>query len=361
MNPLIKRIIIALCLSSINYGLIELAPDNKQLYSLITFVMAFNLITMVGLLLQLPKSISKQLISLLAIALFFAYPITYLSYQPYSTGFYFLWFLQAQFSLFIVLSFYCSYYQAGNTTYPQLFYHSWRILLSMTLASLFCLFVWGLLLLASLLFNLIGIQIIDKVIYSKAMFFIGSPVFFAVGISLLAQFESILNKVRQVVLSFATALYPLLLVIGLGYLLAVPFSPKPLSNYWGSIYLLIIIHLFLFNGVYQSGRTKPPYPKAVNLLLKLFILLQPIYLMYAMSHPISNLFHDMTTADAYFAVIGTLLLAYSISYASAIIKTQPPGSWLPLICTINKVMAIVTAILFWLMATPIMNLEKWIS
>lgn len=152
------------------------------------------------------------------------------------------------------------------------------------------------------------------------------------------------------------------MIIGLLFFIALPFSTKPLSDFWGSLFLLMIVHLFLFNGVYQDGLQKSPYPPILLWPLKIFLLLMPIFLMIGMYYPVTGLFNQpINMVNLYFSVIGVLLLCYAVSYAVSVFLNYQNDKWLQHLQPINKVLAVVVALVFWLMATPVLNLHYWIG
>tara|TARA_Y100000588_G_scaffold386169_1_gene481149 strand:- start:1301 stop:2395 length:1095 start_codon:yes stop_codon:yes gene_type:complete len=357
------RVTITAFFSIINYYLITyLIPTNQTPSFLLLSLIVFNIAISLGLILRIPNVRIDQIASVILWAFVFALSISYVVHMPPDGGFDILWVFQAQFAAFIAYSFYCTYFETKGLEYSALFYQSWRILLTFILALFFSLLVWCLLLLGSMLFDVLGIALFRKVVISQAMALIGGPLFFAVGVSLLANYGAILDKSRDILCGFSKALYPLLLVIGLLFFIAIPFSSKSLNEYWGGIYLVMVIHLFLFNGLYQAGLEKSPYPAFIEWPLKAFLLLLPIYMLIGMYHPVNSLFKSaILMTDLYFSILGGLLLLYAFSYALLVIFDNHEKSWIATVQPVNKVLAVVVAIVMWLMATPVLNLNHWVN
>ena len=357
------RVIVTAVFSIINYGIINyLIPPGDTTSFLLMFLIIFHVAITLGLILQIPKFNLKQVLSIIILSVLFALAVSYVVHTPPDSGWDVLWIFQVEFAAFIIYSYYCSYFEVGHFEYPALFFQSWRILLTLVMASFFSALVWGLLLLGSLLFDLLGIELFRNVVLSREMALIGGPIFFAVGVSLLANFSAILDKSREILLSFSKVLYPLLMMIGLLFFIALPFSQKPLVDFWGSLYFLMIIHLFLFNGVYQDGLQKTPYPPFLLWPLKIFLVLMPVFVMVGMYYPLMGLFQQpMTMDNLYLTIIGLLLLCYAASYAICVFLDRQNEQWLQHIQPVNKVLAVVVAIVFWLMATPVLNLHHWVG
>lgn len=359
-----KRILIALVFGSINYLIMQLLTlsIDEPLKTLFIFFTCFNNLLVVGLWLHPSYSFSFKWFYVIGLAILYASAMTYLKHIVIWNNVSVFWWVQLQLSYFISLSFYFCYLLHDDFAYKNLFYQAWRILLSSLLAILFYLLVWGLLWLAGYLFQILAIQFIEEVVYSEPMRIIGSMVFLAIGFSLAAQSESKLNKIRSIVLNFATMLYPLLYLLGLGFLIAIPFASKPIADYWHSLYGIIILNLFLFNAMYQSGRKKAPYPKPLNGLLRVFLLALPLYLLLAASVPFHAVWHqDNSVSNWYYCILGGILFLYTLGYAYASLPIHKDHTWFKLIQPVNHNMAIVTAIVFFLMATPVLDLARWVN
>ncbi len=360
-HPYVFRISVAFVFSLFNYLLVDyVAPPETQNFFLLALT-SFNGIMMLGLLLLPPQVNLKSVLSLCVMALLYAYAFSYPLHYELDDGYGILWVAQAQVSLFIAFCFFYSFFKSNNFQYASLFSHSWRILLSVLLAGSFSGLVWSLLLLATFLFSLLGFTWVRDLVFSKEMLLIGNPIFFAIGLSLLSEFEGIINKCRDILLSFSTVLYPLLMSIGLLYLVVIPFAHKPLEDLWLSLYLLALFNLFVFNCVHQGGRQTSPYPKWINAVIGLFFILIPFYLIYAISYPVLEMnAGKLSVGTLYSTLVGVILFAYAITYAISYFIPKQKAAWLAGLSSVNKVMAVIVAVLFFLMATPVLDLASWV-
>lgn len=253
-------------------------------------------------------------------------------------------------SAFIFYVFYCVVIEEKRFSFPyiSLFNEAWRVVLKLLLGQLLVTLIWGLFLLAGQLFALLNLSFVQDIVLSPSFFYIMPPLFFGIAMAILHQYEDLLTRLRNILLVFCKILYPLFVVINICFLIAVPFAHIAFNTFWQTIILLSGINIVLFNGIYQAGFDKPPYSKWFCALIYLSLILTMVYSLYILKFPWGNSTHQ---PDQLLFIISLALLAlYSVFYVVAIFLSRKP--WLSLIKVTNTSLALVTAIVYLVLALP---------
>ena len=253
-------------------------------------------------------------------------------------------------SAFIFYVFYCVAIEEKRFSFPyiSLFNEAWRVVLKLLLGQLLVTLIWGLFLLAGQLFTLLNINFVQNVVLSASFFYIMPPLFFGIAMAILHQYEDLLTKLRNILLVFCKILYPLFVVINVCFLIAVPFAHIEFNTFWPTIILLSGINIVLFNGIYQAGFDSSPYPKWFSALIYLSLIITMIYSLYILKFPWENSTHQ---PDQLLIIISlTILALYNVFYVLAIFLSRKP--WLSLIKITNTSLALLTAIVYLILALP---------
>ena len=252
--------------------------------------------------------------------------------------------IQLGFSAFIFFIFYCGIVEEGRLRFPYdtLFNQLWQVLLKLSLGKLLVLLTWGLCALAGTLFQLLSITTIQTFVKGPVFICVLLPFFFGISMEILNQHEDILTKLRNIVLAFCKWLYPLFTIINLCFLLTVPFTTPAFSNYWNIIIILEVIHLILFNGIFQNGPDKAPYSRWFCYIIYASLLITFGYSVYVLKFPLLNMAQDKYS---FFLLLSlSILTLYYFLYTLAIIISR--HAWLSFIKKANTFMALFIAVMY---------------
>jgi hypothetical protein len=262
-------------------------------------------------------------------------------------------------SAFIVFIFYCVAVDENRLVfaYPALFNEFWQALLKLFLGHILVYLTWGLCWLAATLFGVLGISAIYDVVSSHWFFYIMPPFFFGIAMTILYNYESILTKLRDILLAFSKFLYPILVVISLGFFVAIPFANKSISEFWVILIGLNILHIILFNGVFQSGMDSPPYAPWFRGLIYAVMALLCIYSFYILKFPYQDIQASGLKPELFYLVLFLVILClYNLGYSLAVVLSKTP--WLSLIKPINTYIALFVAALYLVLALPGFNIPQ---
>jgi Domain of unknown function (DUF4153) len=145
-------------------------------------------------------------------------------------------------------------------TYARYFDVSWKHALQLGLAAIFLGVFWALLFLGAQLFRLIHIERFDYTIRQPWFSIPSSALVVAVGLHLTDVRSAIVRGTRGLMLVLFSWLLPLMMLIALAFLLALPFTGlDPLWNTRRATTILLgtaVALILLINSAYQDGRSK---------------------------------------------------------------------------------------------------------
>lgn len=324
------------------------------------FIFSFLFIFLIGLQLQYPDNWKRALSRYIPLSLIYALPFTYLLVESSQNREYFFLYFPAFLSFFIVFCYYCASLIEKTFDYQTLFFYAWQKLLLILFALLFNFLVLSIFFLASWLFNKLGSTLLSTIVYSRWFNLIISPLFFVIGLYLFNQYAVVIDKTRALLLALFKVIYPLFATICIIFMIGALFSTKPMSEFWWLITVLCTVNIFMLNAVYQDGSQPSPYPKIILGIIYGLLLLQPFYLISFFYFPIDEMRTIGFSISTYVAFLMLFLLSlYAISYFLALFNKR--DTWLPFISKANTALAVVVAIIFFLMATPILNPHNIIS
>lgn len=340
----------------LTYLLIEQAHLSKATTA---FVLVFFSVPLLGLQVKLPslKKLPFALASLTALGLIYGYSAYRL--VNHQSDFTPILAFQCMISAFIVFVFYAVALEENKRDFPysSLFTQAWQIVLKLTLGHFLVLLTWGLCFLAAVLFKLLNFHLVSDVVNSLLFIRVMPFFFFGLAMTILAQHEAILTKTRNLLLAFCQFLYPIFVMIGLSFLILIPFSSKAFTDYWQVIIFLSLINLFLFNGIYQAGLKTSPYSSWFTWFIYAFFLILSFYSLYILQFPVKELSHYGLKPLIFLKLLIILLLtAYSLCYSLAIFISQKP--WLDLIKQSNVYLALTLALIYLLLTLPGFDLTK---
>ncbi|HEY8567707.1 DUF4153 domain-containing protein [Microbulbifer sp.] len=169
--------------------------------------------------------------------------------------------------------------------YPALFHYSWDNALTIGLTLVFTGLFWLILFLWQALFKLVGVDFFHD-LFERDWFFY--PVTWLVGgcgAILFRSQQSFVLTLKRLLRTMLVALLPLLALLTIVFLATLPFTGlQPIWNTGhGSALLLWLVAVLLFftNGVIQDEFPFARYPKWINRLLLLALVVAPFYAAFA--------------------------------------------------------------------------------
>ncbi len=245
--------------------------------------------------------------------------------------------------------------------YPTLFEFAWNNGITLLIASIFTGIFWALLALWAGLFGVIGIKFFSKLFYSPYFAYPVTATVFAFALYLGRNHVSAVVTVRRVILAVFKGLLPLLAVITLLFLAALPFMGlKPLWATGKATALMLtlqILSLFFLNAVFQNGQGEPPYPAWLRALVRAAIVLLPIYTLlcaYALHLRIDQ--HGWST-DRFWAVLLTAIIGlYTLGYAAAALRRSTV--WMAGMAPVNVAIAAVVVMLSVAVNSPLLDAQR---
>lgn len=346
---------------TIIYWLLKYTPFSSEGMACALIVLTFPLFAL-QVKLPRPNAWGLALRILIPMALVYGYVayylfMTLLDYQDHITS----WLaIQMLVSAFLFFIFYCAVIEENAFVLPYgtLFHEAWQVIIKILLGQILVTLTLGLCWLAGMLFNLLNITLVQEIVTSEAFFYVMPSFFFGMAMALLFEYEDIITKFRNIVLAFCQFLYPLFVVISLSFLLLIPFSNKPFVSFWEIIISLCCINIFLFNGIYQDGKTTPPYLAWFRGLIYALMILLLGYSVYILHYPLNTMQRYGFKAEVFLEFIFLSLLAlYHFAYTAAIFFSK--RAWLGGIMFNNTAIALLMATLYLILALPWFDLSHF--
>ena len=246
-------------------------------------------------------------------------------------------------------------------TYDVLFALSWRNFLVTALAGAFMGGVGGLLALWAALFQTLGIDFFSKLFARDWFLFPTLAVAFGIGISVFRNLSAVLDGITHLLEGLIRLLLPLLSLIMMIFLAALPFTG--LAPLWetgkGTALLLWLnaLALFFINAVYQTG-CHMPYPQSIHRLLCLGVALLPVVAALALYGLYLRVDQYGWTVERCWALTVALLLAlFSAGYLWEILRHR--ATWTTGLARVNIIMGWVVLALMLLVNTPLLDFRAF--
>ncbi len=254
---------------------------------------------------------------------------------------------------------------ARFTDYKTLFSNSWTNLLTLTLALLFTLCVWGVLSLWAALFNSIDISFFDSLFEQRWFLYTVLPLAHGLGIAMLRQHAHLFERLVLILRLLIKGLLVILALVAVLFLLTLSFTGlKPLWESGGSLLILwlLVIMLFAINAVYQDsgsdrGTAPSTYPRGLHGFVTAAILILPVYCVisfYGISQRVSQ--YGWTVDRCWSAAILALLGTCSLSYAANIVRRR--DNWPAGLAGANTVLGIAVLALMLAVNSPFLDFRK---
>lgn len=245
--------------------------------------------------------------------------------------------------------------------YSDLFEFAWNNFLTLLIAELFVIIFWALLTLWAALFKLIGIAFFADLFASKYFVYPVHAVVFAFAVLLGRRHVAAVVTARRVILAVFKGLLPMLALIAVLFLAALPFmglAPLWQTGHATALMLTLLFFTIVFmNAVYQDGQGPEPYPAWLRAVLRGVWVLLPIYALlcvYALWLRIDQYGWSM---DRFWAALLTLIAGlYTIGYAVAALRRR--GHWMRGMEPVNIAVAGVMIVLAILVNSPVLDARR---
>lgn len=260
---------------------------------------------------------------------------------------------------FIALPFVQARLRQGTwqVSYPGLFESAWQNALVLAEAALFTGVFWLLLWLWALLFKVIDIAFFANLFAKPGFFYPVSAIAFGYAVHLVESNEKIVLTLRRHLLGVFSWLLPLVALIAVLFLLALPFTGlQPLWRTGHATSLMLWLQLafiFFLNSAYQDGQAEPHYPSWMKIALRACVLGLPVYAAlcaYSLGLRVEQ--HGWTVSRVWAALGTALAVLYGLGYAAAALR----GSrWMGSLARINVAMALSVGAVLLLVVSPALD------
>ncbi|MEM9965714.1 MAG: DUF4153 domain-containing protein [Asticcacaulis sp.] len=239
--------------------------------------------------------------------------------------------------------------------YEVYFDQAWKRGVQLALSLLFTGLFWGILWLGAALLRFIGFEWFGDLLQEAYVAYPVSGLALAASVHLSDVQTKLLANVRALILGVLSWLLPVIVVVGLIFVISLCFSGlKPLWDTkaaTGTLLGACLALVLLVNAAYQQGDEERP----VNIVLKytaraaaLLLLVFAILAAVGLSLRVGQYGLTPSRIIAFVGVIVALL--YGVAYAIAAVM---PGRWLRLLEPFNIALAIAKVVIFIAVLTPI--------
>ncbi|RUO20731.1 DUF4153 domain-containing protein [Aliidiomarina haloalkalitolerans] len=248
-------------------------------------------------------------------------------------------------SAFILTAFWQVWLQQPQKWYPELFSQAWQNALTLLLMLVFVGIGWALISLCISLFRLLSIEFFAEFFRAEPVRYATTGLLIGFGILIGRNEPKPIQMTRKIVFAVFTWLLPVLALIVLLFVIALPFGFAELWSGERSVFSVAFLLAFLigafllfFNAVYQTGESPLPYPYWLRWVVRLATLSLPILAAIALAAMITRIGEYGWTPPRYWALVLVLVLsAHAIGYAYSAIRQN--GGELQLIPRVNVLMA----------------------
>jgi hypothetical protein len=332
------------------------------------FLYSIVLILPVSLLLTLEQGLEIKLLkrlapfTLLCAALGYytglqAIPLSHISYEPLL----FVFINSMLLACFKALLYLPQYSNYRSLSYPQVFATSWRNFLTLGLALLFTLAVWGVLMMWAALFAVIDIEFFSDLFIKPWFYYPTLNLAFGFGIMIFRDQTRVIDSITSILQAMMKFLLVILALVSLLFLATLPVSG--LSPLWktgfGTSLILVLQALLLFfvNAVYQAEVQQRPYPLWLHRLIYLSLALLPVYsciALYGLLLRIDQ--YGWSISRCWGLLVWLTLSLFAFGYLWGIVKKR--DYWLEPLSRINLAMGWVLLALMLLVNSPLLDFRK---
>ncbi|GHT00260.1 hypothetical protein AGMMS50276_25590 [Synergistales bacterium] len=214
---------------------------------------------------------------------------------------------------------------------------------------------WALLLTASLLFDIIGLDFVPKIVFNPLVAMPLTSLTAALSITLALNHPGI-DSLGRWILSILAWLLPPFSILSTVFVVALPFSG--LATLWSTgqasslMLLLQLATILLSNAAWLDGTHNPFYNRYVSVAAKLSLLCLPIYMtlcLYSLGVRVRQYGWSVDRIHAAFFVI--VVGIWGLGYAGSVLLRQWPGA----LSRVNTTAAVILLTLVTAMNSPILD------
>lgn len=251
--------------------------------------------------------------------------------------------------------------EGGPVSYSQLFRFSWRNFITLALSLLFMLAFWGILVLWAQLFKVINITFFETLFEERWFLYPALAIAHGLGVVIFREQYKIIDTITRIQQALFKFLLPILIIIAVMFLVALPFTG--LAPLWetgnGSMLILWLqaLTLFFVNAVYQDEDRQRPYPPLMHRLIYFGVALLPIYSLisgYGLWLRLAQ--YGWTVDRGWGVLIWALLALFSIGYLWGIARRR--DNWIADLSWVNVRMGLLFLALMLLVNSPLLDFRK---
>ena len=240
-------------------------------------------------------------------------------------------------------------------SYAALFDAAWTMTVRYGLAYIFVGVFWLVLFLSNALFELVGVDIIDRLLKSDWAPFALSGAVLGLGLAVVYELRAKISPF--LILRLLRLLVPVILVVLLVFLGAVPF--RGLSDLFGefssaaTLMGAAIVAISLISTALDRDDANAVYTKGIRAATRILALLLPLLALLAVWAVALRIRQYGWTPDRVLAAATAFfVLAYSAGYAGAVLRGK---GWAIRVRNVNVVMALAVIAVSALWLTPVLN------
>jgi hypothetical protein len=246
-------------------------------------------------------------------------------------------------------------------SYQVLFTNSWRNFLVTALSAIFVLIFWLILVLWGELFRVIEIDFFRDLFREDWFIFPVLGFAFGLGIIIFRNLTRVIDNISKLLHGLIKLLLPLIVVIAVIFLAALPFVGLDVLWSTGSgtalLLWLLAIMLFFTNAVYQDGRESNPYAPMIHRLIFSGLCVMPIVSALSLYGLVVRLNQYGWSVERCWAfVVWLILTMIAVGYVVGIIRRRM--DWTSDLARVNTAMGIVVLAIMLLANSPILDFRK---
>lgn len=248
-----------------------------------------------------------------------------------------------------------------SLSYRVLFKNSWRNFLVLGLACVFTLLLVLVLMLWAALFNVIDIEFFGE-LFRQSWFLIPVlSVAFGLAVVIFRGLTRIIDSITRLLHGLIKMLLPLIVLVSVLFLLALPFVGIEALWSTGSgtslLLWLLAVMLFCTNAVYQDGREADTYSRPVHRFVYGGLCTMPVISVlsfYGLAQRIAQ--YGWTVERAWAVVVWAILSLFAIGYVVGIVRRR--DQWTTELARWNTTMGLVVLAVMLLANSPLLDFRK---
>lgn len=248
-----------------------------------------------------------------------------------------------------------------HPAYTDLFEFAWNNIITLIIAIIFTGIFWGLLALWAGLFNIIGIKFFVLLFYNKYFVYPVTTAVFAIALHIGRRHVNAVVTVRRIILAIFKGLLPLLAIIAVLFLATLPFVGLELLWDTGkATALMLILQIFtviFLNAVFQNGQGETPYPRWLRAMVKMAVLLLPIYTALCFYALYLRIDQHGWSVGRFWALLLTMVVGlHVLGYAATALRRS--NIWMGGMARVNIAIAAVVVLLSVAVNSPLLDARR---